>query len=305
MGMQAKILSLYTRGCSFQDGGSCAQIGYALLGGEFALTAEGQWYDWLDRACKLDDWDGCYYLATRSVAQSEEALRWAAPLLDKACGKGHNLSCATYATWLASGTQVRKDCDAVKRIAARPCYENHADACAALGWCGHAQDHAFGKSVKRTSEDLLHEACQVGSAFACYHLAARLAGIEQPKAEALAAAVKQVTTDESRPPKLAVVLGRACDRGSEAGCLALALVWIDERTQAHQHSGLDLLRRLCDAGNGRACLHAGRAYEAGKIVMRDLTLANELLRLACREGEREACDTPPSEPEQEAAHPPQ
>jgi TPR repeat protein len=296
MGAPAEIYRLYLRGCDLGDAGSCAQIGYALLDGEFELLTDDDWGDWLDRACDMDDADACYVLAARAAAQWPEAYHWAAPLLERVCKEGHTRSCALYATWLATGNDMPKDCHKVAQVAREACDRNDADACAALGWCGQAQERSLRNKQRRSSDELLREACQAGSEFGCYYHAARLAELAEPTVETIAQAAWPLTTKDGRTAPLVVVLERACQQGSQPGCTALGLAWLNGKTEANQQQGIQLLRRVCDDGHGKACLIAARAYRTGELVTRDLTVANDLFWRACWVGEREACNERPSAP---------
>ena len=77
-------------------------------------------------------------------------------------------------------------------------------------------------------------------------------------------------------------LGRACDLGSNMGCVELAtFVSVDH--------GADTLRHACEAGDGAPCFMLGSFYHTGNGVPRDDATALKLFQQSCASGWWRGC----------------
>ena len=121
------------------------------------------------------------------------------------------------------------------------------------------------------------DACEQGSAVACFNLGVKLdAGAEG------------VAKD---PARAASLYRRACEAGSGPGCANLgAMLDKGEGVPRDEAQAAIILQRACDQGDGGGCHNLSRKVAAGRGVPADAARAAALARRACDLGQALDCE---------------
>ena len=84
-------------------------------------------------------------------------------------------------------------------------------------------------------------------------------------------------------------LERLCTAGEPSGCAAAGATLLSSHDTSEPPRWLALIRRACDAGEGRSCRLIGLAYRDGEVLPKDPAEAARHLAMACDRADRSAC----------------
>lgn len=286
---QARAERMYEDACRAGAGAACAELA-SLRGSAADPGAEA--LSLLERACELDDPQGCLLLAsafaTGTLAHRDDAR--ATPIFEKACALGSALGCYNTGLMYNAGRGVPLDHGRAFRAYAEGCSMGSTTACTDEGYMrqhgrGVAQDEAQAATLyERACEGT---PCQVGNLLGCLNLGkVHRDGIGVP----------------ADPARAAQIFRSACERLVDGGdvdpgphraraCSLLGALHLAGRgVPADPVQGLALSQRGCEQGDGFGCFNAGVVFSRGLGVPPDEERALAFFRSACGAGDDEACD---------------
>jgi hypothetical protein len=286
---EVRAEQIYGGACRAGSGAACGELG-RLWSARAGRRAEA--LSLFERACELDDPEGCLLLASAfamgTLAPRDDAR--ATPIYEKACALGSALGCYNTGLMYNEGRGAPLDHGRALRAYAEGCSMGSTTACTDEGYMrqhgrGVARDEAAAASLyERACEGT---PCQAGNLLGCLNLGKVYRdGIG-------------VTAD---PARAAQIFRSACQRPAEDGdvdpgphraraCSLLGALHLAGRGVATDLvEGLTLSQRGCDQGDGFGCFNAGVVFSRGLGVPPDEERAMEYFRRACGAGDDEACD---------------
>ena len=280
---------LYDKACRAGGGAACGELG-RLWSSRAERRPEA--LSLLERACDLDDPQGCLLLASAfamgTLAPRDDAR--ATPIYEKACALGSALGCYNAGLMYNEGRGVRADPGRAFRAYAEGCSMGSTTACTDEGYMRQhgravAQDEALAATLYERA--CAGTPCQAGNLLGCLNLGKVYrdgigVGADPARAARIFRSACEGPLDEGDVdpgPHRA----RAC---SLLGALHLA----GRGVPADPGEGLELSKRGCDQGDGFGCFNAGVVFSRGLGVEPDREQAMAFFRRACGAGDDEACD---------------
>jgi hypothetical protein len=286
---EERAARMYKDACGAGSGAACGELG-RLLSRRPERPAEA--LSLLERACGLDDPQGCLLLAsafaTGTLAARDDAR--ATPLYEKACALGSALGCYNTGLMYNTGRGVQVDAARALRAYAEGCAMGSTTACADEGYM---REHGRGVAPDEPLAARLYErsceatACQPGNLLGCLNLGRVYrdgAGVAADPARA--AKIFRAVCEHALDPvdvEPAPHRARACS-------LLGSLFLVGRGVDTDPVQGLAFSVRGCDEGDGYGCFNAGVVFSRGLGVEPDHERAMAFFRSACGAGDDEACD---------------
>ena len=280
---------LYDKACRAGGGAACGELG-RLWSSRAERRPEA--LSLLERACDLDDPQGCLLLASAfamgTLAPRDDAR--ATPIYEKACALGSALGCYNAGLMYNEGRGVRADPGRAFRAYAEGCSMGSTTACTDEGYMRQhgravAQDEALAATLYERA--CAGTPCQAGNLLGCLNLG-------------------KVYRDGigvgADPARAARIFRSACEGPLDEGdvdpgphraraCSLLgALHLVGRGVPADPAQGLALSKRGCDQDDAFGCFNAGVVFSRGLGVEPDREQAMAFFRRACGAGDDEACD---------------
>jgi TPR repeat protein len=286
---QLRAEQLYDRACRAGGGAACGELG-RLWSSRADRRAEA--LSLLERACDLDDPEGCLLLAsafaTGTLAPRDDAR--ATPVYEKACALGSAVGCYNTGLMYNDGRGVPADPVRAFRAYAEGCAMGSTTACSDEGYMHQhgravAQDGALAAALYERA--CAGTPCQARNLLGCLNLGRTyrdgIGVVSDPaRAAEIFRSICEGPVDE-RDVNPGAQRARAC---SLLGALHLA----GRGVPADPGEGLELSKRGCDQGDGFGCYKAGVVLEPGLGVEPDREQAMACFRRACGAGDEESCD---------------
>jgi len=274
------LVDTCAKACAGGDALACSQLGlWHQYGLNRAPHDEARAAELQARACDLGAGVGCFNLATqrvygigvtRDLALGNTLLAKAAELHERSCEAGGTTWCVNLATMLLQGQGVETDRQRGMTLLRKACSDKAKGACIELAM-------VTGKADKKARRVLLQEQCGNGEMEACSYLGETYLDIEPVD------------------PKVANMwFAMGCEAGHPVGCRNLGVQHVTGKGAVQDADrGVQLMEAACtDAAlpDPGACHLAGITYRDGALgFMPDPERAGELLVLACRMGQANAC----------------
>lgn len=267
---RAKARGIYERACDLEDGDGCRAVAFFQangIGGATNLPAAVRFYK---QACVDGEAASCSDLGAMysDGLGVPRDLELAIGLYRRACSGAHPRGCINLGLAYLAGDGVPKDASAARALFERACTAEHPAGCTRLATLTHATDPA-------RSLALLEKACGYSTGTsACVDAGVRYnSGSDAP-------------TDETRATAL---FGRACDLNDARGCANLGLQLLEGRgTAKDEAKAAELFQRTC-AESRLACDTLGEMYAKGLGLEKDRTTARGVLEEACGAGDKRSC----------------
>jgi uncharacterized protein len=263
----AGAVRLLDRWCTAGQADSCTRLAILLSPGGGLPQDVPRTVAVLERGCALEAAEACYRLAI--IREESEPplrdMREAAVLFERGCSLHHGASCAAAGDFLARGSAGNVDRRAADARRREACDLGTSFSCFAIGE-GNSRAEALARESRLLER--LWTSCQGNEIAACLSLATR--GPVPPasdgadrfsQARAKACDLGALASCETRsqllaaegiapdaPPASLELLQRACESGTGALCLPLALLATDPADRAQR------VRLGCDTGSAQACL---------------------------------------------------
>jgi TPR repeat protein len=299
----AKAGAIYDRACTAGHANSCVSLSFmwddGALGNDLPKVLR-----LLDRACELEDGEGCYYLGQyylsgRGVAQD---VTRAVKLYELGCDLEAGDACIELQGMLEKGDVIPKDkkradayyergCDLAATLCVMAlngymnpleenCDKGGFAACAELGHM-HLRGESYLKVDEAEASKYFQKACDGNLAEACATLGWVLDyGKQVPK----------------NPSKAVALYQKACTGKYAYGCQMLGFHYLSgDGVVKDERRAAALLHTACSANTSQvvlACWMLGDMYDHGTGVAKDAARAVLFNAQACRLGEKDACAAP-------------
>jgi TPR repeat protein len=286
---EGRAMQMYDEACRAGSGAACTEAGQL---SSSSADRHAEALALLERACGLDDPQGCLLLASAfamgTIAPRDDAR--ATPIYEKACALGSALGCYNTGLMYNLGRGVPVDHVRAFRAYAEGCAMGSTTACTDEGVMrqhgrGVARDE--GLAVALYQRGCAGTACQAGNLLGCLNLG-------KVYRDGLG-----VAADPARAAQIfREVCGRALDAGdvdpaesrARACSLLGSLYLVGQGVDTDPVQGLAFSTRGCDQGDGYGCFNAGVVFSRGLGVEPDEERAMGFFRRACAAGDEEACD---------------
>ncbi|RVU47916.1 sel1 repeat family protein [Lujinxingia sediminis] len=249
--------------CEQGDPKACMDLAVALL-----LNEEGsdpaRAEELLNRACQLDDAEGCLRLAELHETLGRPVAEVQARIQD-ACAADYGPACTTLADRLKDAAAEPARVDA---LYARACEIGDVNGCSE-----HALRLAQSGELS-AARTLWKEGCERWHGYSCFHHARSF----------LEAASGQETS-----PQMIFGFERACALNVPVACYNLAIYFNTRQPDPDFTRGRELLSRGCELGHLQACTFAAQMRSAGQGGPVDSAGARNALERACELGDARAC----------------
>ena len=301
--------------CDAGEGLACGKLGGFYASGASVAPSQTKAFSLFKRACEAGSMAGCHdlgraYLLGLGVEKDPDKGR---SLIGRACNAGLAEGCVNLGTLYARGNGLRKDKAKAQSLYGLACDAGLIDGCLYAGsvyqFMPTQENYEKWREEVAKSMNYLERACDGGRAKGCYQLAGYLSVQKRddaarrfyerscseavPKGCYLAGrAYDRDSGIERDPSKVIALFAKACEFGSEEGCVGLRAaregIGIDS-FGPDQVEQANTAKAACDSGSAADCTRLARMYLAlGKPgVSQDIAVF--LLDKACNAGDGRGC----------------
>lgn len=276
-----KAAVFYQIGCSSGSGGACNSLGVVIgESGQFEIE-QGRVVRLYQRACELEDANGCFNLAAafRAGEGVERSASEALKYFRRACDRGMNKACQFIGLPSDDSTESSDEQfeEALRTVMLleNACDEGAGRACTRAG-VFHREGRGGLTQDAEAAVRWFRKSCKRGDPSGCaqyaYHLQEGL-GVSRD----LEAAAGQFAV--------------ACQGGAATACTYLGALYAsgDVEIDDPQRKAADLFKAACEEDDPRGCLRLARMLRGGWNVPIDTAGARSLLEKACEGGAETAC----------------
>ncbi len=275
----AKAETLYEKACANGYGQGCLVLA-ELLEEESPDDSGPKIIELFQKACDLDDMNGCNSLARRyesgrGVARdSSKAFELYVKMCDRGRGVASGVACSSAAAMTDGGAGTARDTKRAAELLGKACKLGYQRACYQLAV--RLEDGiGVDKDYKRAAESY-KVACDHGDPDACDRLAKMYTegkGITQNADEAVA------------------IHKKGCDAGRASACTMLGVLYENGSgsIKRDEMQAAVFYRKACEMHWAAGCKNLADLYFEGRGITRDEKKAAEVYEMACRYQPGHAC----------------
>eukprot|EP00300_Choanocystis_sp_HF-7_P022204 c21373_g1_i1.p1 GENE.c21373_g1_i1~~c21373_g1_i1.p1 ORF type:complete len:318 (-),score=49.98 c21373_g1_i1:75-983(-) len=249
------IQSLKDR-CASMMGDACRLLALSMIQGAEAEKEIPAALELLEKACELDDHEGCHYAGALRAAGVgiASAPELAFAHFVRGCNIGGGPSCTMAAKFAGAGVGTEKDPAQAAELLNKGCALNDGPACLGLSVMIERAPELFSDvdDAEAKALEYTRKACELDVPLACFMLGLRMrSGVGAPKDELRAAAM----------------FGRACKLSYVPGCYELGVSYaVGTGVSKDAVLAAKYFRLACENGSPEGCLNFAAALNNGEGV---------------------------------------